>query len=267
MKNMILKMKVFLHKFRKDIQHSEEISGSLDWFQPQLADIYIKSNPYKQKSSPQTGVRIRYRPLLPREAVISDIVSDVTVSNIVVFEGGVYTHHLFLISLFIGYITQGFKNHTPCTDIIRTGRQSVLATLPFQNKLLIINKCKLEIRNTPYQFYKVSHLKDNIIIGLEMFRKTVYKYDWKEGRDISKFCLTDYPHSVAVGPNNLVLISFFDFSRIICYTTTGLRIFEIYNQIPKIPKSIEFFKGYFYVVQGDVIYKISPKGTLSQIMA
>ncbi|GAB1597371.1 hypothetical protein Ahia01_000013500 [Argonauta hians] len=266
-KNMKPKMELLLQKFRKHIQHSENIQGSLDWFQHQLADIYTKSNPYKQKSPPKTDVRIRYRPLLSQEAITSDIVSDVTVSNIVVLEGGVlvYTHQLFLISLCIGDTVHEFENNTPCTDIIRTGRQSIVATLPFKNKLVIINESKMEVRNTPRQFYKVSHLKGTtIIVGLEMLRKTVYKYDWEEGRVIDKFCFTDYPCSVAVGPNNIILMSFYDFNRIICYTMTGLRIFEIYNLIPKVPKSMEFINGYFYVVQGDIIYKISPKGTMSQ---
>ncbi|GAB1611330.1 hypothetical protein Ahia01_001420400 [Argonauta hians] len=239
-----------------------------NWYLSKLSDIVVKNNPSKQKIIlPQTDVRIRYRPLLSQEAITSDIVSDVTVSNIVVLEGGVlvYTHQLFLISLCIGDTVHEFENNTPCTDIIRTGRQSIVATLPFKNKLVIINESKMEVRNTPRQFYKVSHLKGTtIIVGLEMLRKTVYKYDWEEERVIDKFCFTDYPCSVAVGPNNIILMSFYDFNRIICYTMAGIRIFEIYNLIPKVPKSMEFINGYFYVVQGDVIYKISPKGTMSQ---
>ncbi|CAI9743730.1 Hypothetical predicted protein [Octopus vulgaris] len=186
--NIKHKMQKFL-EFTK--QYNDFVHQNLEWFQQRLFDIYVTCNPYNHKFVGAPKITTKFRPLcqiVTREAKINESRKDSgnnTISNIVIIQTGIvtYSHHCMTISC----ITKdGDRNDVHCpspvTDFTRIAQDTVLATLPFKQMILIINSVSFIIKTLPLGFYKVSYVELSTFIGVEMFSKTIYLVDWVDNK-------------------------------------------------------------------------------------
>uniref|UniRef100_A0A0L8G613 Uncharacterized protein n=1 Tax=Octopus bimaculoides TaxID=37653 RepID=A0A0L8G613_OCTBM len=72
------------------------------------------------------------------------------------------------------------------------------------------------------------------------------------------------PTDIAVGVQNILLITFSSINRVICYNMDGQQLWEIETHSLHLPSKISLYQSYFYVLQGQIIYKISAKGAMTK---
>ncbi|CAI9742998.1 Hypothetical predicted protein [Octopus vulgaris] len=151
LRNIKCKMPRFL-EFAE--QNNDFVHQNLDWFQQRLFDIYVTCNPYNHKTIEPPKVITKFRPLRPvvtREVEIEESGEDLSnpISNIVVMQGGIVTYSRHCMA--ICCVTRdGNRNDVRCsssvTDFTRISEDTVLATLPFQKMILIINPLSFKIK-------------------------------------------------------------------------------------------------------------------------
>uniref|UniRef100_A0A0L8H2Q7 Uncharacterized protein n=1 Tax=Octopus bimaculoides TaxID=37653 RepID=A0A0L8H2Q7_OCTBM len=261
------KMQSFL-EFTK--QNNDFIHQNLDWFQQRLFDIYVTCNPYNHKTIEPPKVITKFRPLCPvvtREAKIEEsgeeFDKNILISNIIGIQEGIvtYSHHCMTICC---VTRDGDRNDVHCpssvTSFTRIGQDMVLATLPFQEMILIISPTTFKIKTIQLGFYLASYLEHSTLIGVEMFGKTVYRMDWEENRIKHEFITKETPTDIAVGVQNILLISFSSINRVICYDMDGQQLWEVETHSLDFPSKISLYQSYFFVLQGQIIYRISAKG-------
>ncbi|XP_036370041.1 uncharacterized protein LOC118768184 [Octopus sinensis] len=250
-------------------QYNDFVHQNLEWFQQRLFDIYVTCNPYSHKFVGAPKITTKFRPLcqiVTREAKINESRKDSgnnTISNIVIIQTGIvtYSHHCMTISC----ITKdGDRNDVHCpspvTDFTRIAQDTVLATLPFKQMILIINSVSFIIKTLPLGFYKVSYVELSTFIGVEMFSKTIYLVDWVDNKIVSQFLAKEVPTDIAVGAGNKLLLSFPSISRVTCYNLAGLQLFEVETHYLNLVMQVTLYQNHFYVLQGHIIYRISTTG-------
>ncbi|CAI9743154.1 Hypothetical predicted protein [Octopus vulgaris] len=269
--NVKRKMPRFL-EFAK--QNNDFVHQNLDWFQQRLFDIYVTCNPYNHKTIEPPKVTTKFRPLQPvvtKEAKIEESGEEFEeipiISNIVIIEEGVmaYSHHCKTISL---VTRDSDRNYVHCpssvTSFTRISEDMVLATLPFQEMILIISPKTFKIKRIQLGLYMVSYLEDSTLIGVEMFGKIVYQFDWEDNTINYQFITKETPTDIAVGVQNILVITFASINRVICYKLDGQQLWEVETHSLHLPSKISLYQNYFYVLQGQIIYRISAKGGVTR---
>ncbi|XP_014776406.1 uncharacterized protein LOC106873529 [Octopus bimaculoides] len=271
LRNVRREMKIF-RKYTK--QNNDMILQNLPWFCERLFDIYANSNPYKNKAITLPKPFTKFHSpssseVVPRKLEFEESGEDTPniISNIVTIYHGIVTYSPYLMTLRCN-TTDGRSNTVHCpspiTDITRIGKETVLVTLPFRQKLLIINPSSCEMKSLDYGFYKISYLNHCKFVGLELFSKTIYLVDWANDTVEKITALEEQPTDIIVGPQHHLLLAFANINKVICCSLGGRQLFQVYTQSTVIPTSISAYRNYFYVLQGNVIYRISSKGGVSQ---
>ncbi|CAI9742747.1 Hypothetical predicted protein [Octopus vulgaris] len=220
------------------------IEQDLEWFQQRLFDIYVTSNPYNHKTIEPAKVTTKFRPLQPVVTRVANIKESgeefeeiPIISNIVIIEEGVmtYSHHYKIISL-VTRDSDRIDVHCPSsvTSFTRISEDMVLATLPFQEMILIISPKTFKIKRIKLGLYMVSYLEDSTLIGVEMFGKTVYQFDWEDNTINYQFITKETPTDIAVGVQNILVITFASINRVICYKLDGQQLWEVQTGYMKI---------------------------------
>ncbi|CAI9743092.1 Hypothetical predicted protein [Octopus vulgaris] len=241
LRNIKRKMPRFL-EFAK--QNNDFVHQNLDWFQQRLFDIYVTCNPYNHKTIEPPKVTTKFRPLQPvvtREAKIEksgeEFEERTIISNIVIIEEGVmtYSHHCKTISL-VTRDSDRIDVHCPSsvTSFTRISEDMVLATLPFREMILIISPKTFKIKRIQLGLHMVSYLEDSTLIGVEMFGKTVYQFDWEDNTINYQFITKETPTDIAVGIQNILVITFASINRVICYKLDGQQLWEVQTGYMKI---------------------------------
>ncbi|XP_029653181.1 uncharacterized protein LOC115226324 [Octopus sinensis] len=271
LRNVAREMKIF-RKYTK--QNNDMILQNLPWFRERLFDIYTNSNPYKHKAitlpKPVTKFHsVSSSEVVPRKLEFEESDEDTPniISNIATIYHGIVTYSPYLMTLRCN-TTDGRSNTVHCPspiiDITRIGEETVLATLPFRQKLIIFNPSSWEMISLDYGFDKISYLQHCKFVGLELFGKTIYLVDWANDTVEKITALEERPTSIIVGPQNHLLLAFANINKVVCCSLDGRQLFQVYTHSTDIPTSISVFHNYFYVLQGNVIYRISSKGGVSQ---
>ncbi|CAI9742773.1 Hypothetical predicted protein [Octopus vulgaris] len=237
---------------------------------------YIQRNILQDKHKTIEAPKIitKFRPLQPvvtRDANIKESGEEFEeipiISNIVIIEEGVmtYSHHYKIISL-VTRDSDRIDVHCPSsvTSFTRISEDMVLATLPFQEMILIISPKTFKIKRIKLGLYMVSYLEDSTLIGVEMFGKTVYQFDWEDNTINYQFITKETPTDIAVGVQNILVITFASINRVICYKLDGQQLWEVETHSLHLPSKISLYQNYFYVLQGQIIYRISAKGGVTR---
>ncbi|CAI9742770.1 Hypothetical predicted protein [Octopus vulgaris] len=176
-----------------------------------------------------------------------------------------YSHHCKIISL-VTRDSDRIDVHCPSsvTSFTRISEDMVLATLPFQEMILIISPKTFKIKRIQLGLHMVSYLEDSTLIGVEMFGKTVYQFDWEDNTINYQFITKETPTDIAVGVQNMLVISFASINRVICYKLDGQQLWEVETHSLHLPSKISLYQNYFYVLQGQIIYRISAKGGVTR---
>ncbi|XP_052833620.1 uncharacterized protein LOC128251161 [Octopus bimaculoides] len=241
-------------------------------FLEQCFDLYTNSNSFSHKTIVMQKPLKKFRPLSPDvprtlNFSASDKDSPNTISNIVTIEGGIVTYSLHLMTLSCS-TTDGDCNvvhsPSPVTDLTRVDKQTVMATIPFRKKIIIINPSSCQMKTFHCGFNKIFYVKNCTFLGIKLFSKTIYLVDWVHNTVESIFSLKDDPTNIAVGTNDSMLITFANINRIACYNFEGQQLFQLYSHSLTAPTDLTVYDNYFYVLQGNIIYKISSTGSVSQ---
>ncbi|CAI9742843.1 Hypothetical predicted protein [Octopus vulgaris] len=250
------------------------IEQDLEWFQQRLFDIYVTCNPYNHKTIEPAKVTTKFRPLQPvvtREANIEESGEEFEeipiISNIVIIEEGVMTYsHLCKTISLVTRDSDRIDVHCPSsvTSFTRISEDMVLATLPFKEMILIISPKTFKIKRIKLGLHMVSYLEDSTLIGVEMFGKTVYQFDWEDNTINYQFITKETPTDIAVGVQNILVITFASINRVICYKLDGRQLWEVETHSLHLPSKISLYQNYFYVLQGQIIYRISVKGGVTR---
>ncbi|CAI9742571.1 Hypothetical predicted protein [Octopus vulgaris] len=258
----------------KENNYNQEyiIFGKLELF----LEHYLQRNILQDKNKTIDPPKIitKFRPLCPivtREAKIDEsgeeFEKSTMLSNIIVIQWGVitYSHHCMTICCMT---KGGNRNDVHCpssvTDFTRIGEDMVLATLPFKNMILLISPKTFKIKRIQLGLYMVAYLEHSTLIGVEMFGKTIYQIDWEDNRIGYEFLTRERPTDIAVGVQNILLMSFSSINRVICYKLDGQQLWEVETHSLHLPTKISLYQRYFYVLQGQIIYKISAKGSVTK---
>ncbi|XP_052832549.1 uncharacterized protein LOC128250759 [Octopus bimaculoides] len=269
LRNIKREMKHFLEYTKKN---NEFVLQNLDWFHGQLFDIYTASNPYARKSITMPKPLLKFHPLssvecrkLKFEVSGEDLPN--FISHVVPTSGGIvtYTSHMMTICY---ATTDGSSNvvhcPSPITDMDRIGEDSVLATIPFKKKILVISPTSCNMKTLDYGFHKISYFKQSTFLGTELFGKIMYLIDWDDNQVKEKFSLKHIPTNIVVGPQYRILVTSANINTISCYDLDGRQLFHLSTQSTDIQIDLAVYQNYFYAVQGNIIYKISPTGAMSQ---
>ncbi|CAI9742751.1 Hypothetical predicted protein [Octopus vulgaris] len=250
------------------------IEQDLEWFQQRLFDIYVTCNPYNHKTIEPPKVTTKFRPLQPvvtREENIEESREEFEeipiISNIVIIEEGVITYsHLCKTISLVTRDSDRIDVHCPSsvTSFTRISEDMVLATLPFQEMILIISPKTFKIKRIKLGLHMVSYLEDSTLIGVEMFGKTVYQFDWEDNTINYQFITKETPTDIAVGVQNILVTTFASINRVICYKLDGQQLWEVETHSLHLPSKISLYQNYFYVLQGQIIYRISSKGGVTR---
>ncbi|XP_036371003.1 uncharacterized protein LOC118768491 [Octopus sinensis] len=176
-----------------------------------------------------------------------------------------YSHHCKIISL-VTRDSDRIDVYCPSsvTSFTRINEDMVLATLPFQETILIISPKTFKIKRIQLGLHMVSYLEDSTLIGVEMFGKTVYQFDWEDNTINYQFITKETPTDIAVGVQNILVITFASINRVICYKLDGQQLWEVETHSLHLPSKISLYQNYFYVLQGQIIYRISAKGGVTR---
>ncbi|XP_036371110.1 uncharacterized protein LOC118768538 isoform X2 [Octopus sinensis] len=247
------------------------ISGKLELF----LEHYLQRNNLqdKHKTIEPSKLPTKFRPLCPvvtREAKIEESGEELEksiISNVIVIREGMvtYSHHFMTICC-LSRNGDRIDVHCPSsvTNFTRISEDMVLATLPFQEMILIISPKTFKIKRIKLGLYMVSYLEDSTLIGVEMFGKTVYQFDWEDNTINYQFITKETPTDIAVGVQNILLISFPSIKRVICFKLDGQQLWEVETHSLHLPSKISLYQNYFYVLQGQIIYRISAKGGVTR---
>ncbi|XP_029653474.1 uncharacterized protein LOC115226600 [Octopus sinensis] len=260
-----------LQKDIKEYDYSQDfvIFANLECFLEQ----YVKTNVFQDKHKTIEAPKIinKFRPhssVVNREAKIEESGEDLSnpISNIVVIQGGIVTYSRHCMS--ICCVTRdGNRNDVHCsssvTDFTRISEDTVLATLPFQKMILIINPLSLRIKRIQLGLILVSYLEHSTLMGVELFGRTIYVIDWEENRIKYEFITQEIPTDIAVGAQNKLLVSFSNINRVTCYNVDGQQLFGVDTNSLDIPSHISVYQNHFYVLQGHIIYRISGTGAVT----
>ncbi|CAI9722294.1 Hypothetical predicted protein [Octopus vulgaris] len=215
----------------------------------------------------------KFRPLCPAVSKILQLTDSdndsknlVTVSRIVEIRNGIVTYSpdLKLISCATTGGDFDFHCSSNVTDMTRIGEHTVLATIPFRKKIVFINPSSFHIKSLDYSFFTISYFEHSTFVGTEMFSKTIYLIDWDKNKFEEKFSVKEIVGNIAVGPQYHILIALDNINRISCYTIDGRHLFQLRTHSIDIPTDLTVYRNYSYAVQGNVIYKISANGAVSQ---
>ncbi|XP_036355194.1 uncharacterized protein LOC115229669 [Octopus sinensis] len=215
----------------------------------------------------------KFRPLCPAVSKILQLTDSdndsknlVTVSRIVEICNGIVTYSpdLKLISCATTGGDFDFHCSSNVTDMTRIGEHTVLATIPFRKKIVFINPSSFHIKSLDYSFFTISYFEHSTFVGTEMFSKTIYLIDWDKNKFEEKFSVQEIVGNIAVGPQYHILIALANINRISCYTIDGRHLFQLRTHSIDIPTDLTVYRNYSYAVQGNVIYKISANGAVSQ---
>ncbi|XP_029655252.1 uncharacterized protein LOC115228948 [Octopus sinensis] len=215
----------------------------------------------------------KFRPLCPAVSKILQLTDSdndsknlVTVSRIVEICNGIVTYSpdLKLISCATTGGDFDFHCSSNVTDMTRIGEHTVLATIPFRKKIVFINPSSFHIKSLDYSFFTISYFEHSTFVGTEMFSKTIYLIDWDKNKFEEKFSVQEIVGNIAVGPQYHILIALANINRISCYTIDGRHLFQLRTHSIDIPTDLTVYRNYSYALQGNVIYKISANGAVSQ---
>ncbi|CAI9742799.1 Hypothetical predicted protein [Octopus vulgaris] len=228
------------------------IEQDLEWFQQRLFDIYVTCNPYNHKTIEPAKVTTKFRPLQPvvtREANIEESGEEFEeipiISNIVIIEEGVMTYsHLCKTISLVTRDSDRIDVHCPSsvTSFTRISEDMVLATLPFHEMILIISPKTFKIKRIKLGLHMVSYLEDSTLIGVEMFGKIVYQFDWEDNTINYQFITKETPTDIAVGVQNILVITFASINRVICYKLDGQQLWEVETHSLHLPSKISLPK-------------------------
>ncbi|XP_036369379.1 uncharacterized protein LOC118767965 isoform X1 [Octopus sinensis] len=269
LKNIKREMKHFLEYTK---ENNELILQNLDWFHGRLFDIYTASNPYTHKSITMPKPLIKFRPLSSVECkkLKFEVSGEDTlnfISNVVPTNGGIVTYSSHMMTICYA-TTDGSSNVVRCsssiTDMDRIGEDSVLATIPFKKKILVISPTSCHMKTLDYGFHKISYFKESTFLGTELFDKIIYIVDWDENQVKEKFSLKHIPTNIVVGPQYHILVTSANINIISCYDLDGRQLFHVSTQSTDIQIDLTVYQNYFYAIQGNIIYKISSTGAMSQ---
>ncbi|CAI9742652.1 XP_014783180.1PREDICTED: uncharacterized protein LOC106878473 [Octopus vulgaris] len=257
---------------KKDYNQEFIIFGKLELF----LEHYLKTNVLQDKHKTIEAPKIitKFRPLqsvVTREADIEESGEEFEeipiISNIIIIEEGVmtYSHHYKIINL-VTRDSDRIDVHCPSsvTSFTRISEDMVLATLPFQEMILIISPKTFKIKRIQLGLHMVSYLEDSTLIGVEMFGKTVYQFDWEDNTINYQFITKETPTDIAVGVQNILVITFASINRVICYKLDGQQLWEVETHSLHLPSKISLYQNCFYVLQGQIIYRISAKGGVTR---
>ncbi|CAI9717522.1 Hypothetical predicted protein [Octopus vulgaris] len=172
-------------------------------------------------------------------------------------------------SLSINYINQDglcetYYFNSPITDMTQVGEHTVMGSLPFRNKIILIHPFSLELITLDHGFYKLSYVEGTKFVGVKLFSKTIYLVDWIQ-RDIhALFNINHFISSIAVGPRKLILVAFSIIPCVTCYNLQGRKLFQF--DVPFNDKLIEIVANqkYFYFFENNNIFKVSEFGGISK---
>ncbi|XP_029655201.1 uncharacterized protein LOC115228869 [Octopus sinensis] len=269
-------LKGFTHKIEilmKNIEKNDYdqdfiIFEKLEFFLEHYLQRNIFQNKHKTIEPP--NVTTKFRPLQPVVTKVAEIeepvegfVKSTILSDIIVTHKGVVTFSRHCMT--VCFMTRdGGRNEICCpssvTSFTRTGEDMVLATLPFQRMILLISPTCFKIKRIQLGLHLVAYLEHSTLIGVEMFGKTVYQIDWEDNRIRYEFITKEKPTDIAVGVQNILLVTFSTSNRVICYNLDGQQLWEVETHSLHLPSKISLYQNYFYVLQGQIIYKISAKG-------
>ncbi|CAI9743076.1 Hypothetical predicted protein [Octopus vulgaris] len=256
---------------KNDYNQEFIIFGKLELFLEHYIQRNILQDKHKTIEAPKIITKFRpLQPVVTREANIEESGEEFEeipiISNIVIIEEGVmtYSHHCKTISL-VTRDSDRIDVHCPSsvTSFTRISEDMVLATLPFQEMILIISPKTLKIKRIKLGLHMVSYLEDSTLIGVEMFGKTVYQFDWEDNTINYQFITKETPTDIAVGVQNILVITFASINRVICYKLDGQQLWEVETHSLHIPSNISVYQNHFYVLQGHIIYRISGTGAVT----
>ncbi|CAI9742858.1 Hypothetical predicted protein [Octopus vulgaris] len=257
---------------KNDYNQEFIIFGKLELFLEHYIQRNILQDKHKTIEAPK--IITKFRPLqsvVTREANIEESGEEFEeipiISNIVIIEEGVMTYsHLCKTISLVTRDSDRIDVHCPSsvTSFTRISEDMVLATLPFQEMILIISPKTFKIKRIELGLHMVSYLEDSTLIGVEMFGKTVYQFDWEDNTINYQFITKETPTDIDVGVQNILAITFASINRVICYKLDGQKLWEVETHSLHLPSKISLYQNYFYVLQGQIIYRISAKGGVTR---
>ncbi|CAI9742867.1 Hypothetical predicted protein [Octopus vulgaris] len=233
---------------KKDYNQEFIIFGKLELFLEQYIQRNILQDKHKTIEAPK--IITKFRPLqsvVTREANIEESGEEFEeipiISNIVIIEEGVMTYsHLCKTISLVTRDSDRIDVHCPSsvTSFTRISEDMVLATLPFQEMILIISPKTFKIKRIELGLHMVSYLEDSTLIGVEMFGKTVYQFDWEDNTINYQFVTKETPTDIDVGVQNILAITFASINRVICYKLDGQQLWEVETHSLHLPRDTLF---------------------------
>ncbi|CAI9728090.1 Hypothetical predicted protein [Octopus vulgaris] len=251
--------------------HEFIVFPKLNWFLERLFEIYVSDNhsTYKNIAMPTPYSKFRHPSSVVSttpEFHASGEDSQNLITNIVAIYNGIVTYSPHLMTL--RCTTTNHDEHvlhcpSQVTDIAKICKDTVMVTIPFRKKILFFSPSSCTMKTFPYGFKKISHVKDYEFVGVKLFSKIIYLVDWYNDTIESKFSLKDEPTNIAIAEYRL-LVTFTNFNHISCYNLNGHQLFQLYGHSLDSSPAITVYHNYFYVLQGNIIHRISPTGGVSQ---
>ncbi|XP_014771757.1 uncharacterized protein LOC106870252 [Octopus bimaculoides] len=272
LKDFTQKIEILMKNIKK-IDYDQEfiIFGKLELFLGHYLQRNILQDKHKTIEPPK--IITKFRPLWPvvtREAKIKEsgeeFEKSTIISSIIIHDGIVtYSSHCMTICC---VTRDGNRNDVHCpssvTSFTRISQDMVLATLPFQKMIVLISPTSFKIKRIQMGLYMVTYFEHSTLIGVEMFGKTIYQIEWENNRIRNEFITKEIPTDIAVGVQNILLITFSSINRVICYKVDGQQLWEVETHSLHLPSKISLYQSYFYVLQGQIIYRISAKGGVTK---
>lgn len=238
------------------------------WYLEKLSKIHCDSTPFQILQR-----KVKFRP--PQEIttqfvnfdLLSEQLSIVNISKILMLYDVAVIYDSYNLSINYIYhdeLYETYNFNSPITDMTQVGEYTVMGSLPFRNKIILIHPFSLQVISLDYGFYKVSYLEETKFVGVKLFSKTIYLVDWIQ-RDIhALFNISHFISSIAVGPQKFILVAFNDIPCVTCYNLQGQKLFQF--DVPFNNKPIEIVANlkYFYFFENNNIFKVSEFGGISQ---